>query len=60
MSRITTAIFLLGCIVLVGCGADGEPIQPSMNANIGVSGSGVNSYGAVGLHQGPVSLYLGF
>jgi len=60
MSRIKTALFLLGCIALTGCGADGEPIQPTMNANIGISGSGAHGYGSVGLHRGPVSLHLGF
>ncbi len=58
MKRWTGAVLTL--IVLAGCGADGEPIQPTMNATVGVSSNGVNTYGAVGLQQGPVSLYLGF
>jgi hypothetical protein len=46
---------------LVGCGADGEPVQPTLNAGVGVSTDGnVNVRGGLGLHQGPVSLYFGF
>ena len=45
---------------LAGCGVDGEPIQPSMNATLGLSSSGAYTAGNVGLSQGPVSLVLGF
>lgn len=46
---------------LAGCGADGEPIQPSMNATLAVSADGsVNVRGGVGVYQGPVSLFIGF
>lgn len=44
---------------LAACGADGEPVQPTLNANIGVSGSGAHVNGAVGLHKGPISVFLG-
>lgn len=47
-------------VLLAGCGADGDPVQPTLDANIGIGSSGVNTYGALGLHQGPFSLYLGF
>jgi hypothetical protein len=47
-------------LFLAGCGVDGEPVQPSMNVGIGVGSGGVNTYGAVGVQQGPVSLFLGF
>ena len=46
--------------VLTACGVDGEPVQPTVSAGVGVSSSGVNVGGAVGLHKGPLSLYLGF
>jgi hypothetical protein len=46
---------------LAGCGADGEPIQPSMNAAVGISADGsVNVRGGVGVYQGPISLFIGF
>ncbi len=54
---------LLALAALAACGADGEPVppvQPTVSAGVGVSSSGVNVGGAVGLHRGPVSLYLGF
>lgn len=48
------ALFALGA-----CGADGEPIQPSMNANIGVGPAGVSAATGVALKKGPVSVGLG-
>ncbi len=47
-------------VFLAGCGADGEPVQPTMNATIGYGAGGVNTWGGIGLHQGPLSIYLGF
>ena len=44
---------------LAACGADGEPIQPTMNMGIGVGSGGVHGYGGVGLHRGPISVFLG-
>ncbi|MBQ4823479.1 hypothetical protein J4729_02770 [Leisingera sp. HS039] len=51
---------LLGLAVLAACGVDGEPVQPTLNAGVGVGDSGVHVGGAVGLHKGPVSIFLGF
>jgi len=60
MSRIQVFAFL-GLVALAGCGADGEPITPTMNAGIGISPNGsVHTNGGVGLHQGPISLFIGF
>jgi hypothetical protein len=53
-------IIFLTVLVLAGCGADGEPVTPSLNAGVGVGSGGVHTFGSVGLHTGPVSLYLGF
>ena len=60
MMRIRVMAFVaLG--VLAGCGIDGEPVQPSLNAGIAVSSDGsVNARGGIGLYQGPVSLFIGF
>ncbi|MBL4767113.1 MAG: hypothetical protein JKY94_05275 [Rhodobacteraceae bacterium] len=44
--------------ILSACGADGEPEQPTMDLTLGVFGS--HTYVGVGVHQGPVSLYVGF
>jgi hypothetical protein len=55
------AIFALsGRAARAACGGDGEPGQPTLNAGVGVGDSGVHVGGAVGLHKGPVSVYLGF
>ena len=60
MSRIQILAFV-ALAAVAGCGADGEPIQPTMNAGIGISSNGiVHANGGVGLHRGPVSLFLGF
>ncbi|SLN50745.1 argininosuccinate lyase [Ruegeria meonggei] len=45
--------------VLAACGADGEPIQPTMSANIGVGSSGTHVGGGVGLRSGGFGVYLG-
>lgn len=46
-------------LLLAACGADGEPVQPTMNAGIGIGTSGVNAHGGVGLSKGPLNLYIG-
>ena len=51
---------LLSGASLAACGVDGEPVQPTLNAGVGVSNSGVHVGGAVGLHKGPLSIFLGF
>lgn len=56
--RAAAALVLIA--VLAGCGADGEPVQPTMSADVHVSPSGVNLGGGLGLHKGPLSLNLGF
>ncbi|WP_193748218.1 lipoprotein [Leisingera sp. ANG-M1] len=58
MRKTVFALFALA--VLTACGVDGEPVQPTLNAGIGVGDSGVHVGGAVGLHKGPVSVFLGF
>ena len=46
---------------LGGCGVDGDPIPPTLNAGLGVSSDGdVNVRGGVGFGRGPISLYFGF
>ena len=51
---------LIGALLLAGCGADGDPVRPTMTAGVGVSAGGdVHTGGNVGLHKGPVSLYVG-
>ncbi|UAB89266.1 argininosuccinate lyase [Ruegeria sp. SCSIO 43209] len=44
---------------LAGCGADGEPIQPTMSASVGVGSSGTYGGVGVGLRRGGLGVYLG-
>lgn len=50
---------LLGLALLVACGVDGEPIQPSMNTTVGVGSNG--PFGAIGtsIVSGNVSVHVG-
>ncbi|UWQ92163.1 hypothetical protein K3727_05020 [Rhodobacteraceae bacterium M382] len=58
---IRSVLMALFCSVLLSaCGADGEPVQPSLNANVGISGSGAYVNGGVGLSQGPLNIFVGF
>lgn len=45
--------------LLAGCGADGEPVQPTRNATITLSDYGIGAVGHVGLRKGPFSVNLG-
>ena len=50
---------VLSLAVLAACGADGEPIQPSMNTNIGVGSNGVSASTGVSVRKGPISVDWG-
>ncbi|MEQ9260801.1 MAG: hypothetical protein RIG84_17070 [Roseovarius sp.] len=56
MKRIAALCALL---VLGACGADGEPVQPSMNTNIGVGTNGVSASTGLRVKKGPFSLGWG-
>ena len=58
--RILRMVLLISAgIALAGCGADGEPVQPTMSANIGVGSSGTHVGGGVGIRRGGLGIYLG-
>lgn len=44
---------------LAACGADGEPVQPTVNTGVVLSSSGAHVGTNVGLHRGPVSVNIG-
>ena len=52
-------IAVLAFVSLAACGADGEPVQPVLNAGVSVGTSGVNPSANVGLRKGPVMINLG-
>lgn len=56
---IRVLMFLGVAAVLSACGADGEPVRPSLNAGLGLSSSGMHVGGAVGVSKGPVTLSVG-
>ncbi|WP_424832363.1 argininosuccinate lyase [Ruegeria sp.] len=59
--RIRHVILLVATgIALAACGADGEPVQPTFNAAVGVGSSGSYVAGGVGVNRGPVGLFVGF
>ncbi len=53
------ALAFIGLVVLAACGADGEPITPSLNAGLSVGSSGVNTNVSVGAKSGPVAINIG-
>jgi hypothetical protein len=56
MKWLLIAALLTG---LAACGADGEPVQPTRDATITISDSGVSGIARLGLRQGPVAISLG-
>lgn len=56
MRRFLIGAFLLGA--LAGCGADGEPVQPTLNTSVSVGTNGVSAATGVALRKGPLSLGL--
>lgn len=54
-----TAFALLTCLLIAGCGADGEPVQPTANLGVGVSSSGVHAGASVGMRRGPWNISWG-
>ena len=57
MIRILTALGFV--TALAACGADGDPVTPTANANVGVSTSGTYASTSVGIRKGPWNLSLG-
>ena len=56
MKRI---IAVLALAALTACGADGEPVTPTMNAGIGITPDGVKVRTGVGVSAGLVNVGVG-
>ncbi len=54
-----TVLAMIALVALAACGADGEPVRPSMNAGVAVTPSGVHPSVSLGTKVGPVNLILG-
>jgi len=53
------ALIVMGLLSLAACGADGEPIKPTVNTNVSLSTSGVNVGTNLGVRRGPFNINLG-
>ncbi len=51
-------VFCLGA-GMAACGADGEPVQPTRNATITLTDTGLSGGLGLGVTRGPVSVSLG-
>lgn len=59
MGILRVVLMISAGALLAGCGADGEPIQPTMSASVGVGSGGTSVAGGVGVRRGPVGLFVG-
>lgn len=49
----------LSLILLAGCGVEGAPVRPSLDAGVTVTRGGIFPSASVGVNKGPVSLRVG-
>ncbi len=59
MRVLRVVLLISAAVALAGCGADGEPIQPTMSASVGVGSSGTYGGVGLGLSRGGLGVYLG-
>ncbi|WP_299403394.1 hypothetical protein [uncultured Roseobacter sp.] len=50
---------LMICGLLAACGADGEPVTPSVNGGVTINQNGIYPRASVGVGKGPLSIWLG-
>ena len=50
---------MIALAALAACGADGEPVQPTMNSTITLSNHGIGASTTVAVQKGPVRFGLG-
>ncbi|MEO0370161.1 MAG: hypothetical protein AAF231_01770 [Pseudomonadota bacterium] len=56
---MTRILAFVSVTLLAACGADGDPVTPTMNTNIGIGSNGVSVGTSVGMKKGPVSVGVG-
>lgn len=54
-----TAILVLSLLAVAGCGADGEPVQPTRDATITLTDAGLSGTARLGITQGPLTVSIG-
>lgn len=57
MKRLIAVMCLLG--ILAACGADGEPVRPTVSGAVTIGNGGVYPSVGVGVNRGPFSVFLG-
>ncbi len=50
---------VLPLLLAAACGADGDPLRPSVNAGVSVTPGGVRTSASVGVDAGNVSVRVG-
>lgn len=56
MSKTLT---LLALLTLAACGADGDPLRPSLDTTVRITPDGVRTSTGVSVSSGPVSVRVG-
>ncbi|MBO9434200.1 argininosuccinate lyase [Ruegeria sp. R13_0] len=59
MTVLRIAAIVAAGFALAGCGADGEPVQPTASLGVGVGSSGTHVGGGVGFRSGGLGIYIG-
>ncbi len=52
----TMIAMMFSLLLVAGCGVDGAPLRPSLNAGLSLGASGLAPSASVGVRKGPVSL----
>ena len=45
--------------LLAACGADGEPVRPTLNTTVGIGSNGLHAHTRVGARKGNLSVQVG-
>ena len=54
-------VALIGSLLaLAACGADGDPIRPSVNSTVTIGSDGIKTSTGVTVQSGPVTVGVGF
>lgn len=54
----TVLLIILG-LGLAGCGADGNPLTPSIGAGVSINQNGISPHLGVGVNKGPLHVGIG-